>query len=298
MKKIIQLLLFLSIGVKLMAQTCGSCIALNYESIQFPNGTGPFVNPGGTINVPYSQYTSSNKLRVEVSPHPYNSLNTGIWETYVEIFVNGSSIIPGISGANPYRHMNGNVASVRLIPITSFQTGSNTVCIKAKCSTSPSQCQLSCFTVIVAGPPCSATPNFTINSTAAVDNPTPVPLVTFLPTEVITIDASGTTCESNYWVGIWETTSNWWERTYQYEWGGWFQGQAPASINLQALAATSGDRWINGPAARKNNVLIGGKISGSATVSFNGQDRYYVVEVCTGEPTWTCKRIQIRILCQ
>lgn len=144
----------------------------------------------------------------------------------------------------------------------------------------------------------TAAPNFTIKTAVAVNNPNPVPLVAFLPEEVITINASGTTCESNYWVGIWETTSNWTERTYQYEWGGWFQGQAPANINLQALAATSGDRWINGPASRKNNVLIGGKISGSATASFNGQDRYYTVEICTGEPSWTCKRIQIRILCQ
>lgn len=143
-----------------------------------------------------------------------------------------------------------------------------------------------------------ATPNFTIGSAVATDDPNNVPLVTFNATDVITVNASNTSCESNYWVGIWETTSNWWERTYQYEWGGWFPEQAPANINLQSLAATSSQRWINGPVARKNNVLIGGKISNSNDPAFNNLDRYYTVGICTGEPTWTCKRIQIRILCQ
>jgi hypothetical protein len=148
-----------------------------------------------------------------------------------------------------------------------------------------------------------AVPNFSINTIAAVDPAiSPVPSIE-CNAGLITIDASTTTCETTYWLGIWETTSNWWERTYQYEWGGWFQGEAPNYINLQNLASTSGSRWGNGPNSRKNNVLMGGKITNASdpsTVAINpsfiGKDRYYTVEICTGEPTWTCKKIQIKLV--
>lgn len=139
-----------------------------------------------------------------------------------------------------------------------------------------------------------AAPNFTVNGVAASADPNNIPSVT-VNAAMITIDASNTTCERNYWVGVWETTHNWWERTYKYEWGGWFQGQAPNNINLQYLATTSHERWINGPGNRKDNTLIGGIITDATTASFIGQERYYTISICTGEPSWTCKQIQIKV---
>jgi hypothetical protein len=140
-----------------------------------------------------------------------------------------------------------------------------------------------------------ATPNFSINGIAATD-----PASGNIPSIVcnagaIVMNASSATCESAYWVGVWETTHNWWERTFDYEWGGWFQGQAPNNISLQNLATTSSSRWINGPANRKDNILMGGLITNATTAAFIGQERYYTIEFCTGEPTWTCKKMQIKV---
>lgn len=141
----------------------------------------------------------------------------------------------------------------------------------------------------------NATPNFTINGVAAGDPASNVPSIV-CNAGLITVNALNTTCESTYWIGVWETTHNWWERTYDYEWGGWFQGNAPANINLQNLATTSHERWINGPGSRKDNILMGGLITGSTTPSFIGQVRYYTIELCTAEPSWTCKKIQIKVV--
>jgi hypothetical protein len=140
----------------------------------------------------------------------------------------------------------------------------------------------------------TATPNFSINGTAATDGPNNVPSIV-CNAGTITANASNTTCEASYWVGVWETTQNWWERTFDYEWGGWFQGQAPNNINLQNLATTSSQRWISGPNSRKDNILMGGVITGATTPSFIGKERYYTISVCTAEPTWTCKIMQIRV---
>lgn len=142
----------------------------------------------------------------------------------------------------------------------------------------------------------TATPNFTINGTAATD-----PSSGSIPSIIcnagsITVNAASTTCETTYWIGVWETTHNWWERTYDYEWGGWFTGQAPNNINLQNLSTTSSSRWINGPNPRKDNILMGGVIANATTASYIGQDRYYTIELCTGEPSWTCKKIQIKVV--
>jgi len=149
---------------------------------------------------------------------------------------------------------------------------------------------------IITVTPLAATPNFTINGVAATDGTNNnVPSI-ICNAGLITIDASNTTCESAYWVGVWETTSNYWQRTYDYEWGGWFQGTAPNNINLQYLSTTSHLRWINGPNSRIDNILMGGLIGAALDPSFIGQDRYYTIEVCTGTPTWTCKRIHIKVV--
>ena len=150
-----------------------------------------------------------------------------------------------------------------------------------------------------------ATPNFSIKGTLASSSTSPV--VNFSNGEIIKLDASSTTCESKYWVGVWETGINWWERTYAYEWGQWFSGQATSIINLQQLATTPINYYqYNGDITRKGQVLFGGTISsvlppsGSTLLlpyqsSLLGQPRHYTVEVCTSEPVWTCKKIQIVI---
>jgi hypothetical protein len=150
----------------------------------------------------------------------------------------------------------------------------------------------------------TAIPNFTINGTVATE--ANVPILNFSNGDIITVDATNTSCESRYWVGIWETGTNWWERTYDYEWGQWFSGQAPTNINLQQLATNASNYSLfNGNIARKGQILFGGTINAispppnSPTLPYQlgliGQPRRYAVEVCTNEPTWTCKKIQIII---
>lgn len=129
------------------------------------------------------------------------------------------------------------------------------------------------------------------------------PTVNFVNGEIITIDASNTACESNYWVGVWETGTLAWERTFAYEWGQWFTGNAPANINLQQLATNSPNYSLyNGDVARKGQILFGGFINsvfpGPDTTALQpyqaglvGQARYYTVEVCTATPSWSCKKI-------
>lgn len=158
-------------------------------------------------------------------------------------------------------------------------------------------------TITVSASP--AIPNFTISgSNATVTN---IPFKSFSNGELITVDASNTLCESNYFIGVWETGTNWWERTYNYEWGQWFSGQAPANINLQHLATnTNNYTHFNGDINRKGQILFGGIISAvspppnsSVLLPYQsvliGQHRRYTVEVCTAEPSWTCKKFQIAI---
>lgn len=94
----------------------------------------------------------------------------------------------------------------------------------------------------------------------------------------IIVNAAATSCESKYFLSVQES-DRWWNRTYQYEWETWFSGQAPNGINLQQKSiqySTSGTE------------LIGGLLP-------NGQERFYRVSVCTGEPTWNCKSALIKV---
>jgi hypothetical protein len=150
-----------------------------------------------------------------------------------------------------------------------------------------------------------ANPNFKINNIIATESN--VPILYFNNGEIITIDASTTTCATNYWVGIWETGTNWWERTYDYEWGQWFPGSGSANINLQQLATNASNYSLfHGNIARKGQILFGGTINAISLapnetahlpgqLALIGQPRRYAVEVCTLEPTWKCKKIQIVI---
>ena len=127
-----------------------SCVSSPTASVQFPNPNGPSINPGGTLTIPYNAANSSKLLRVEASPHPYNTLNTGIWASEITILVNG---VPAAvsSGGNPYTHTNGSTPSIRLIPFSNLNVGTNTICINVKCPYSGTTCSIGCFTVIVEG---------------------------------------------------------------------------------------------------------------------------------------------------
>lgn len=157
-------------------------------------------------------------------------------------------------------------------------------------------------TIVVSAVP--ATPDFKIKGVSASD--VNVPTVNFSNGEIIEIDASGTSCESKYFVGVWETGIQWWERTFDYEWGQWFTGQAPASINLQNLATNQSHySFFYGTASRKGQILFGGLVNAISLPpnlpffpyqqGLIGQQRRYTVEVSTSEPIWKTKKIQIVI---
>lgn len=133
----------------------------------------------------------------------------------------------------------------------------------------------------------AAVPSFTING--VIPNPE-------VPIEVcsndIIIDASSTTCEDKYWVGVWEFDYDNWNRPQEYEWGKWFNGQAPSNLNLQQLSANHsfGSSFLGNNTARQGEILYGGKLP-------NGNDRYYHVSVCTGFPAWKCSSAVIKVKC-
>ena len=152
----------------------------------------------------------------------------------------------------------------------------------------------------------AATPNFKINGVIAVDD-TAVPTVSLSNGDMIFLDASNTTCASAYNIWVSETGSNWWERTYNYEWERWFNGSPGNAINLQNLATDSANYGsFSGPPGRKGQILFGGNIYGisiapglSALLPYQtgllGQQRRYVVQLATLEPTWKTKRIHLII---
>ncbi|WMX16922.1 MULTISPECIES: T9SS type A sorting domain-containing protein [unclassified Aureispira] len=129
-----------------------------------------------------------------------------------------------------------------------------------------------------------ATPNFNVNGTA-------IPASGYINTCIsnIKINAASTSCETAYYIGVQES-NEWWNRTFEYEWGGWISGQAPNNINLQGLATTfgTGARYTGTDASREGNILIGGNLS-------TGQARFYRVSICTGTPSWQCKTALIRV---
>jgi hypothetical protein len=132
----------------------------------------------------------------------------------------------------------------------------------------------------------TATPDFNVNGIAVPADGSPINVCA----SIILINAAATSCETSYWVGIHER-DRWWNRSYQYEWGTWFAGQAPNNISLQKLAANSAAYWINGPASWKGGVLVGGYMDPPT----NSVERHYMVEVCTAEPSWKCKQGLIRV---
>ena len=138
----------------------------------------------------------------------------------------------------------------------------------------------------------AATPNFKINGILASDTTT-VPTISLSNGDIILLDGSNTTCASAYNIWVSETGSNWWNRTYDYEWERWFSGSPGSTINLQYLATDSANYGsFSGLPSRKGQILFGGILSGG---NFTGQQRRYTVQLATNEPTWKTKKIQLVI---
>ena len=121
--------------------------------------------------------------------------------------------------------------------------------------------------------------------------PDPSVPIEVCPAEII-IDPSSTSCEDRYWIGIWEYDFVNQARPQEYEWGKWFDGQAPASLNLQQLSAqySFGNDFLGNDPNREGEILYGGNLS-------NNTPRHYRVEVCTGQPAWTCTSAIIKVKC-
>ncbi len=118
---------------------------------------------------------------------------------------------------------------------------------------------------------------------------TTFPTVNVHISQPITIDATLTTCETVYNIGVQESDVNW-NRTFKYEWWKWFTGDAPNNINLQQLATTYSNPpdYLGNDLTRYGTPLFGGDLS-------PGVPRYYRVNLCTGEPSWKCATAMLRI---
>lgn len=143
----------------------------------------------------------------------------------------------------------------------------------------------------------AATPAFKIVSilsngqlvTSPLATTTIFPTVTINISQPILIDATPTTCETTYNLGVQESDVNW-GRTYFYEWWKWFPGDAPNNINLQQMATTYSNPpdYLGTDWTRHGTPLFGGDLS-------PGIKRYYRVNLCTMEPSWACATAILRV---
>ena len=133
----------------------------------------------------------------------------------------------------------------------------------------------------------AATPAFKLNGQLATG--TIFPIVNVNISQPIIIDATPTSCETVYNVGVQETDPNS-GRTYKYEWWKWFQGDAPHNINLQQLATSYSNPpdYLGTDPTRFGTPLFGGDLS-------PGVQRFYRVNLCTGEPSWKCASAILRV---
>lgn len=140
------------------------------------------------------------------------------------------------------------------------------------------------WTNIVVADNTPAFPDFNINNIPIPIDGSPINV----NISYIRLNAGACQCETNYFISVQESDL-YWNRTYDFEWGRWFTGEALNNLNLQQLTTTySYPPDFTGPLMRQGSPLISGNIA-------NGQPRYYRVNVCTGQPTWTCKTALIRV---
>ncbi|WP_300486289.1 T9SS type A sorting domain-containing protein [Flavobacterium sp.] len=138
-----------------------------------------------------------------------------------------------------------------------------------------------------------AVPDFTINGMTVPADGSPMSICA----SVLNLDAAITANESDYFLGVSEC-NRWWDRTGNLEWGGWFPGQAPNGIPVQSTMLLSPNYFTAPtPTQVQSNpalaILKGGTIQSPA--NFAGQDRYYRISVCVGEPEWNCKTALVRV---
>lgn len=104
----------------------------------------------------------------------------------------------------------------------------------------------------------------------------------------VTLNAADTYCETQYWIAV-EESDQWFNRTFDYEWGKWFSGTAPNGINLQQYCtAYSYPPYYTGNSARQGSPMIGGNLP-------SGTARYYRITLATQDPTWVSKTIILKI---
>jgi hypothetical protein len=153
---------FILSGLSHAQAQCGTCVASQTGDVQFPAGSGPNVNIGGTMTILYDATNSSKMVRVGYNPHFYQTLYSGVWQTKIEVLVNGSNSISGLNipalgsaATNPY--VLPAAGGGMVFPFTNLVTGTNTIVIKATCISSGLTCELGRVTLIVAAPPAPAT---------------------------------------------------------------------------------------------------------------------------------------------
>jgi hypothetical protein len=133
-----------------------------------------------------------------------------------------------------------------------------------------------------------AVPSFTVNGQLVVsDEPLPV-----RGTHPILIDGSSTRCATSYFFGVQES-DRYWNRTFLYEWGSWFNGPPPASLNLQQLSTNHSyaPHYLGTDLSRQGAPLAGGYLDPPN----DSQERFYRVGLCTAEPDWQCKTVLLEI---
>jgi len=138
-----------------------------------------------------------------------------------------------------------------------------------------------------------AIPDFTINGATVPADGSPMNVCA----TALNIDAAITANESDYYLGVAEC-NRWWDRTGNLEWGRWFSGQAPDDIPVQDVLFQNTTYFTAPTPAQAQStpsliILKGGTIQSPA--NFAGQDRYYRISICVGEPEWNCKTALVRV---
>jgi len=138
-----------------------------------------------------------------------------------------------------------------------------------------------------------AVPNFTVNGMTIPADASPL---SPCYSQALVMDADLTSNESDYFMAVAES-NRWWESTGNLEWGGWFAGQAPDNIVVQDKMLNN-KHYFTAPtpaqvtASPSLAVLKGGTLQSPPSLA--GQDRYYRLQICVGEPEWTCKMVLVR----
>lgn len=267
------------------------------------------------IAIPTASEAGAAKLTQSSTTSGYTNNNFGYCGSGTRNFMVSYEYCPGIiiiggscgpyntCGANPYRikaelFLNGN-----LVTSMQYQTSSswanfpfynlNVQAGQYKAKVTLQKRNWTCIgwstvesvtTNVIVASAAAATPNFNINGVQPPADGSPINVCA----SNVKLNAAATSCENHYFVTVQES-DRWWNRTYDYEWGKWFAGQAPNGLNLQQLSTTySYPPDYTGSSTRQGSPLIGGNLP-------SGANRHYRVSVCTGEPSWNCKTALLKV---